>query len=136
MHSRAVAGWTDASEHAAIRLRYDVLIKWFGVLLGAAVCIRGMAIVLGKPGVDGLSEAVRLLREWQYDGSPKQLHPGDLGWFWRFGAQAAAAAVRPWSQDGQILTVGLLDGPKLLRPTRKPKQRERRASAPKPVEIP
>lgn len=76
-----------------------------------------MAIVLGKPGVDGLSEAVGVLREWQYDGAPMQLHPGDLGWFWRFGAEATAAAVRTWSRDGQILAVGLLDGPKLLRLT-------------------
>ena len=76
-----------------------------------------MAIVLGKPGVDGLSEAVGVLREWQYDGAPMQLHPGDLGWFWRFGAEATAAAVRTWSRDGQILAVGLLDDPKLLRLT-------------------
>jgi ribosomal protein S18 acetylase RimI-like enzyme len=76
-----------------------------------------MGIVLGKPGVDGLSEAVGVLREWQYDGAPMQLHPGDLGWFWRFGAEATAAAVRTWSRDGQILAVGLLDSPKLLRLT-------------------
>ncbi|MDQ1541063.1 MAG: hypothetical protein QOH29_1789, partial [Actinomycetota bacterium] len=53
-----------------------------------------MAVVLGKPVVAGLSEAVGVLREWQYDGAPMQLHPGDLGWFWRFGAEATAAAVR------------------------------------------
>ena len=53
------------------------------------------------------------LREWQYDGAPMQLHPGDLGWFWRFGAAATAAAVRTWSRDGQILAVGLLDHPEL-----------------------
>jgi len=76
-----------------------------------------MGIVLGKPGVDGLSEAVGVLREWQYDGAPMQLHPGDLGWFWRFGAEATSAAVRTWSRDGQILAVGLLDGPQLLRLT-------------------
>ncbi|MEU6251415.1 GNAT family N-acetyltransferase [Streptomyces sp. NPDC047043] len=76
-----------------------------------------MPIVLGKPGVDGLSEAVGVLREWQYDGAPMQLHPGDLGWFWRFGAEATAAAVRTWSRDGRILAVGLLDGPELLRLT-------------------
>jgi len=76
-----------------------------------------MAIVLGQPEVDGLSEAVGVLREWQHDGAPMQLHPGDLGWFWRFGAEATAAAVRTWSRDGQILAVGLLDGPKLLRLT-------------------
>lgn len=74
-----------------------------------------MAIVLGEPGVDGLSEAVEVLRDWQHDGAPTQLHPGDLGWFWRFGAEATAAAVRTWRRDGQILAVGLLDGPTLLR---------------------
>lgn len=71
--------------------------------------------MLSRPGVDGLSEAVGVLREWQYDGAPMQLHPGDLGWYWRFGAEATAAAVRTWSRDGQILAVGLLDGPGLLR---------------------
>ncbi|MFF8279663.1 GNAT family N-acetyltransferase [Streptomyces lateritius] len=76
-----------------------------------------MAIVLGKPEVDGLSEALGVLRGWQYDGAPMQLHPGDLGWFWRFGAEATAAAVRIWSRDGQILAIGLLDGPELLRLT-------------------
>ncbi|MFD8078863.1 GNAT family N-acetyltransferase [Streptomyces sp. NPDC059718] len=76
-----------------------------------------MAIVLGTPGVDGLGEAVGVLREWQYDGAPMQLHPGDLGWYWRFGAEATAAAVRTWGRDGRILAVGLLDGPELLRLT-------------------
>ncbi|MFC9650231.1 GNAT family N-acetyltransferase [Streptomyces sp. NPDC056937] len=76
-----------------------------------------MAIVLGKPGVGGLIEAVGVLREWQYDGAPMQLHPGDLGWFWRSGAEATASAVRTWSRDEQVLAVGLLDGPGLLRLT-------------------
>ncbi|MFE9568157.1 GNAT family N-acetyltransferase [Streptomyces sp. NPDC006692] len=76
-----------------------------------------MAIVLNEPGVDALSEAVSALREWQYEGAPMQLHPGDLGWFWRWGAQATAAAVRTWSRDGRILAVGLLDGPRVLRLT-------------------
>lgn len=67
--------------------------------------IEGMAIVLGKPGVDGLSEAVGVLREWQYDGAPMQLHPGDPGWFWRLGAEATAAAVRTWSREGRILAM-------------------------------
>ncbi|MFC4000475.1 GNAT family N-acetyltransferase [Prauserella oleivorans] len=73
-----------------------------------------MGIVLGNPGTDGLGAAVGVLREWQDDGPP-QLHPGDLGWFWRFGAEATAAAVRTWSRDGRILAVGLLDSPELLR---------------------
>ncbi|SNS91655.1 GNAT family N-acetyltransferase [Actinacidiphila glaucinigra] len=76
-----------------------------------------MAIVSGTPGVDGLGAAAGALREWQYDGAPAQLHPGDLGWFWRFGAEATAAAVRTWSRGGRILGVGLLDGTDLLRLT-------------------
>ena len=76
---------------------------------------QSVSIVLSMPGVDGLSEVVRALREWQYDGGPMQLHPGDLGWHWRFGAEATAAAVRTWSRDGQILAVGLLDSPGLFR---------------------
>ncbi|MGH3879360.1 MAG: GNAT family N-acetyltransferase [Actinophytocola sp.] len=82
-----------------------------------------MAIASGTPGVGGLSAAVGALREWQHDGAPMQLHPGDLGWFWRFGAEATAAAVRTWSRDGRILAVGLLDGPELLRLTMAPDAR-------------
>ncbi|MFE3453742.1 hypothetical protein ACFXJ8_32925 [Nonomuraea sp. NPDC059194] len=84
---------------------------------GAEGEIEGMAIVLGETGVDELSEVVGVLREWQYDGASIQLHPGDLGWFWRFGAEATAATVRTWSRDGQTLAVGLQDHPKLLRLT-------------------
>ncbi|MBN6042259.1 N-acetyltransferase [Amycolatopsis sp. 195334CR] len=76
-----------------------------------------MAILTGKPAADELAEAVRVLREWQYDGAPHQLHPGDLGWFWRFGEEATAAAVRTWSRDGRVLAIGLLDGADLLRVT-------------------
>ncbi|MFD5017178.1 GNAT family N-acetyltransferase [Streptomyces chartreusis] len=76
-----------------------------------------MTIALGRPGVDGLSGTVGVLREWQYEGAPMQLHPGDLGWFWRFGPDLTAEAVRTWSRDGNILAVGLLDGPDLLRLT-------------------
>ena len=71
--------------------------------------------MLGKPGVDGLGDAVRVLREWQHDGAPVQLHPGDLGWNWRFGAEATAAAVRTWSRDGQVLAAGMMDSPELIR---------------------
>ncbi|MFD6338622.1 GNAT family N-acetyltransferase [Streptomyces sp. NPDC060131] len=93
-----------------------------------------MAIVLGKPGVGGLIEAVGVLREWQYDGAPMQLHPGDLGWFWRSGAEATAAAVRTWSQDGQIVAVGLLDGPGLLRLTIAPEAQRNEELAQRLVE--
>ncbi|MBS2540215.1 GNAT family N-acetyltransferase [Catenulispora sp. NF23] len=82
-----------------------------------------MAIGLGKPDVRGLSAAAGALREWQQEGAPMQLHPGDLGWFWRFGAETTAAAVRTWSRDGRILAVGLIDGPGLLRMTIAPDAR-------------
>jgi len=59
--------------------------------------------------------ALDALREWQDDAAPFQLHPGDVGWFWRFGAPATAAAVRTWSRGDELLAVGLLDGPEVLR---------------------
>lgn len=77
--------------------------------------IGGMAMVMVTPGVDGLAAVVRALREWQYDGAPMQLHPGDLGWYWRFGQEQTAAAVRTWNRDGVIVAVGLLDDPEMLR---------------------
>lgn len=79
------------------------------------VCDRGMAIEMGRPEVDGLGDVVRVLAEWQYDGGPVQLHPGDVGWFWRFGEERMAEATRTWSRAGEVLAVGLLDGPELLR---------------------
>ncbi|HET6286133.1 MAG TPA: GNAT family N-acetyltransferase [Amycolatopsis sp.] len=82
-----------------------------------------MAIDLERPGLDGLNEAVGALREWQAEGVAWQLHPGDLGWFWRSGAEATAAAVRIWRRDGRILAVGLLDGADLLRLTTAPDAR-------------
>ncbi|MFE6237039.1 GNAT family N-acetyltransferase [Cellulosimicrobium sp. NPDC057862] len=67
------------------------------------------------PDVDGLGEVVDVLRAWQDDAAPLQLHPGDVGWFWRFGAPATAVALRTWRRDGRVVAVGLLDGPDLLR---------------------
>ena len=90
-----------------------------------------MSVVLGTPGagdrgdaVDGLADAVAALRDWQRDGGAFQLHPGDVGWFWRFGAEATASAVRTWSRDGRMLAVGLLDGPDLLRLAIAPEARQ------------
>jgi ribosomal protein S18 acetylase RimI-like enzyme len=88
--------------------------KRFGAL-DAAVFDHSVSMVLSTPGVAELGEAVRVLRDWQHDGAPVQLHPGDVGWHWRFGAEATAAAVRTWSRDGRLLAVGLLDSPQLLR---------------------
>jgi ribosomal protein S18 acetylase RimI-like enzyme len=74
-----------------------------------------MATVLNMANVQDLGEVIGALREWQDDRTPMQLHPGDLGWFWRFGPEATAAAVRTWTRNGRIVAVGLLDGPDLLR---------------------
>jgi GNAT superfamily N-acetyltransferase len=76
-----------------------------------------MTIVLGQPGLEALDDAADALSRWQHDDAPMQLHPGDLGWYRRFGAAEAAASVRTWSRDGQTLAIGLLDGPGLLRMT-------------------
>ena len=76
-----------------------------------------MAIELKTPSVDELDDVVRALRNWQRDDTPIQLHPGDLGWHWRFGAEVLAAAVRTWSRGGKILAVRFLDSPDVLRMT-------------------
>jgi ribosomal protein S18 acetylase RimI-like enzyme len=76
---------------------------------------RGMAIVMGTATVGGLGDVVTALREWQGEGTPHQLHPGDVGWYWRFGAEQTAAAIRTWSRDGRILALGLLDEADLVR---------------------
>src|SRR3954453_15060798 len=74
-----------------------------------------MAIVRSEPDARGLRGAVEALRGWQHEGAAMQLHPGDLGWFWRFGASATAEAVRTWGRDDELLAVGLLDGPEVVR---------------------
>ncbi|KGN31458.1 acetyltransferase [Knoellia sinensis KCTC 19936] len=74
-----------------------------------------MTTTRGTPTVDELDDVVMTLREWQDNTAPMQLHPGDIGWFWRFGAEATAAAVRTWSRDGDLVAIGLLDGDDLLR---------------------
>ncbi|MFJ9127584.1 GNAT family N-acetyltransferase [Streptomyces sp. NPDC102340] len=79
-----------------------------------------MAIELVTPEVDELGDVVDVLRTWQHDAAPMQLHPGDLGWYWRTGAERTAADVRTWRRGGRVLAVGLLDGPTLLRLTLAP----------------
>ncbi|WP_343994141.1 GNAT family N-acetyltransferase [Terrabacter terrae] len=70
---------------------------------------------MGEPGVRELDGVVEAMRAWQYPGAPVQLHPGDLGWHWRFGADTLAAALRTWSRDGQVVAVGMVDSPTVLR---------------------
>ena len=70
-----------------------------------------MPIELHTPGTHDLHAIVQIMGEWQVEGLPMQLHPGDIGWFARFGAAATSAALRTWSRDGRVLAIGLLDGP-------------------------
>lgn len=81
----------------------------------AVVWHRSMAIVLERPGVDTLGQVLSAHRRWQRDDASMQLHPGDLGWQWRFGADALVACVRTWSRDGELLALGYLDEPTVLR---------------------
>ncbi|WP_328322802.1 GNAT family N-acetyltransferase [Kribbella sp. NBC_00382] len=74
-----------------------------------------MTIWLGTPEVAGLAGVAAKLAEWQSDGGVFQLHPGDLGWYWRFGVERTAAAVRVWERDGERVAIGMLDEPDLLR---------------------
>lgn len=74
-----------------------------------------MTIELHTPGVDELPTMLATLASWQQDDVPFQLHPGDIGWHWRNGAEATAGAVRAWHRDGELVALGLLDGTNLLR---------------------
>ena len=74
-----------------------------------------VTITLSTPTAAQLSNVVPTMGAWQREGAAVQLHPGDVGWFWRFGAAATAAAIRTWSADGKTLAVGLLDEPTVLR---------------------
>lgn len=69
----------------------------------------GMVIGMSTAGVGELGAVVEVLRGWQGEELPLQLHPGDLGWFWRFGAERTAAATWVWRRDGEIVAVGMLD---------------------------
>ncbi|KLJ03029.1 GNAT family N-acetyltransferase [Streptomyces albidoflavus] len=76
-----------------------------------------MTIALGTPAVDGVRAAMAALREWQDDEAPMQLHPGDIGWHYRFGPAKTAPVIRTWSRAGRIVAVGMLDSPTLFRMT-------------------
>ncbi|HZX09144.1 hypothetical protein [Kribbella sp.] len=74
-----------------------------------------MAIELSTAGTDELDTVVAVLRDWARENVPLQLHPGDLGWFWRFGIERTAAATRIWRRDGEIVAIGMLDEPDWVR---------------------
>lgn len=79
-----------------------------------------MSIELSTARVDELPALVAALREWQQDDVPLQFHPGDLGWFWRFGPEKTAAATRIWTRDGRTVAIGMADYPDLIRMTTAP----------------
>ncbi|MGC5627766.1 GNAT family N-acetyltransferase [Georgenia sp. Z1344] len=74
-----------------------------------------MAMELSTPTVAELPDIVEAMRPWQLDDAPIQLHPGDVAWHWRLGAETVAAALRTWRLDGRLVAVGFLDGPGLVR---------------------
>ncbi|HIV59491.1 MAG TPA: GNAT family N-acetyltransferase [Candidatus Stackebrandtia faecavium] len=67
------------------------------------------------PSVAQLPSIIESVASWQYEGSPIQVHPGDLGWYERFGAESLAGALRVWSRDGDTVAVGFLDESELIR---------------------
>ncbi|MCO5175911.1 MAG: GNAT family N-acetyltransferase [Thermomicrobiales bacterium] len=74
-----------------------------------------MTISMTTTTVNDLPNVIHALRAWQLDDTPFQLHPGDIGWFWRAGADQTATALRTWRRDGELVAIGLLDGPEVLR---------------------
>lgn len=74
-----------------------------------------MRCELSTPTPDQLGGLVEDLASWQQDGVPVQLHPGDLGWHWRFGSTTLAEALRVWTVGGTALVIGFLDTESLIR---------------------
>jgi len=74
-----------------------------------------MSLELATPRADQLDAVVADLSSWQQDGLPVQLHPGDLGWAWRFGAVTLAEALRVWTVDATTVAIGFVDEAWLIR---------------------
>ena len=74
-----------------------------------------MHVDLATPDTHALDAVLADLASWQRDGLPVQLHPGDLGWQWRFGPAALAGALRVWTVAGTAVAIGFLDDRSLIR---------------------
>ncbi|MCW2758474.1 MAG: family N-acetyltransferase [Nocardioidaceae bacterium] len=74
-----------------------------------------MRCELSTPMPDQLGALIADLASWQHDGIPVQLHPGDLGWAWRFGSTALAEALRVWSVGTTTRAIGFVDTGSLIR---------------------
>lgn len=81
-----------------------------------------MVAIAEVPDTSALEDVVTTLASWQRDTALVQLHPGDLGWAWRSGASAVAAALRIWTDRGDIVAIGFLDGPTVFRMTVAPER--------------
>lgn len=57
----------------------------------------------------GLDEVLDALATFQTEGGPVQLHPGDLGWALRAGADRIASDLRVWRRAGEIVAVAWVD---------------------------
>jgi GNAT superfamily N-acetyltransferase len=79
-----------------------------------------MQVDLTTPDPHMLDGILSDLASWQQDGLPVQLHPGDLGWHWRFGAATLAGALRVWTAKGTVVAIGFLDETSLIRMGVKP----------------
>lgn len=76
---------------------------------------RRVSVAMERTDVDSLAEVVETLARWQQDAAPVQLHPGDLGWHWRFGSEALAETLCVWRRDGEMLAVGFVDSSGVVR---------------------
>lgn len=74
-----------------------------------------MRITLETPTARSLAEVTQAVATWQEEGAPVQLHPGDLGWYWRMGGDELAAALRAWRRDGEVVAVAFKDRDDLVR---------------------
>ncbi|MEE2570628.1 GNAT family N-acetyltransferase [Pseudarthrobacter sp. J64] len=76
------------------------------------------------PDVSRLVEVGETLAQWQVDGGPVHLHPGDLGWYSLRGPEETASSMRIWADGATPSAIGLLDGPQLLRLAIDPARRD------------
>lgn len=81
------------------------------------------------PTTTDLPDIIDTVTSWQREGLPIQVHPGDLGWYQRFGAEALASALRVWTVGDEPAAVGFLDESELIRMAISPDHADDRALA-------
>lgn len=74
-----------------------------------------MSIRKSHPAAGDLGKIAADLSHWQRDEGTLHLHPGDIGWHSLAGATKTARDLRVWSRDGEMVALGMMDGPGLLR---------------------